>query len=87
MRCHSSGSQFTGLTEPLYYFSVGVFANALARGADYFAGNAGNGYTTDAEDRRFFYGLTITLATLRLLTFPLGCWRTAASLFSLGSAR
>ncbi|PYJ24070.1 MAG: hypothetical protein DME91_09860 [Verrucomicrobia bacterium] len=85
MRCHSSGSQFTGLTEPLYYFSVGVFANALARGADYFAGNA---MLHKREGRRrFFYGLTITLATLRLLTFPLGCWRTAASLFSLGSAR
>ncbi len=73
MRCHSSGSQFTGLTEPLYYFSVGVFANALARGADYFAGNA---MLHKREGRRrFFYGLTITLATLRLLrprSFHLG---------------
>jgi hypothetical protein len=72
---------FTALTQPLCYFSTGVFINALARGADYFAGNA---LLHKREgQRRFFYGLTILLVTLCVLAFPLGCWRTAAALFSI----
>jgi hypothetical protein len=79
----ASGSQFTVLTEPLCYFSVGVFANALARGSDYFAGNA---MLHKREGRRrFFYGLTVFFVIVCLLAFPLGCWRTAAALFSLYS--
>jgi hypothetical protein len=77
----ASGSQFTVLTEPLCYFAVGVFVNALARGSDYFSGIA---VLHKREGRRrFFYGLTVLLVILCLLAFPLGCWRTAASLFSL----
>lgn len=72
---------FTVLTEPLYYFSAGVFLNALSRGADYFAGTA---VLQKREGRRrFYYGLTIFLVILCLLAFPLGCWRTAMSLLSL----
>jgi hypothetical protein len=79
----ASGSQFTVLTEPLCYFSVGVFANALARCADYLAGYAM--LHKHEGRRRFFYGLTVFLVIVCLLAFPLGCWRTAASLFSLYS--
>ena len=79
----ASGGRFTVLTEPLCYFSVGVFANALARGSDYFAGNS---VLHKREGRRrFFYSLTVSLVIVCLLAFPLGCWRTAASLFSLYS--
>jgi hypothetical protein len=81
----TSAGRFTVLTEPLCYFSAGVFVNALARGTDYFAGTSG--LHKREGRRRFFYGLTITLVTLCLFTFPLGCWRTAASLFSLQFVR
>ena len=79
----TSAGRFTVLTEPLYYFSAGVFLNALARGADYFAGISG--LHKKEGSRRFFYGLTILLVVLCLVAFPLGCWRTAAALLSLNS--
>lgn len=79
----AGASRFTVLTEPLSYFSAGVFLNALARGADYFAGMS---VVLKREGRRrFFYALTIFLIILCLLAFPLGCWRTAVSLLSLTS--
>jgi hypothetical protein len=77
----TSLGRFAVLIEPLCYFSAGVFINAIARGADYFG--AASVLHKRNRRQRFFYCLTIVLVTLCLVAFPLGCWRTAAALFSL----